>query len=261
MDPITIQCGKIKLEGVESLAAKPAMFYMHGWCCDWSSFVPQLEAFGPKHRTIALNMRGHGSSGWPGRGPCSVRTLADDMATAIGGLGLGRPVVIAHSMGGVVAMDMLRRHTNLARGLVLLHPMPFRHTSESRALFKSVVRQLEDDALELATRQGLIEGVMFQKTSRPELVTHMRAQMLETPAEVALTMWKAMTNYSAKGKGKVEVPTLLLSGAQPANDDAVLMDLFANLDKRSLETGSFVQLEKPEEVNGLIKTFMSALPS
>jgi pimeloyl-ACP methyl ester carboxylesterase len=59
-----------------------------------------------RRRVIALDLRGHGDSDWDSRGEYDIPALVDDVATATRRLGVGRMVVIGHSLGGEIAMRL-----------------------------------------------------------------------------------------------------------------------------------------------------------
>jgi len=65
---------------------------------DW---VDTAIALSDRRRVIALDQRGHGASARPGF--YSFELMRDDLARFIDNLGLLRPVLIGHSMGGTVA--------------------------------------------------------------------------------------------------------------------------------------------------------------
>ncbi len=65
---------------------------------DWATVAP---VFARDHRVYALDLRGHGRSGWPGR--YSLELMRADVAGFLDALGLDRVRMVGHSMGGVVA--------------------------------------------------------------------------------------------------------------------------------------------------------------
>jgi pimeloyl-ACP methyl ester carboxylesterase len=76
---------------------------VHGWCCDHTFFGPQFEHFHARRPSVvAVDLRGHGQSDKPHE-TYTMQLFADDLAFLREELGLERPVVIGHSMGGVVA--------------------------------------------------------------------------------------------------------------------------------------------------------------
>ena len=101
---------------------RPSLLFVHGAFCGgwvWSEhFLPFLAELG--WHGIAVSLRGHGESG--GRKQLDRFGVADyvaDVASAAAGLDRP-PVVVGHSMGGVVAQHFVRKHG--ASGLALLAP-------------------------------------------------------------------------------------------------------------------------------------------
>lgn len=67
---------------------------------------------------LAVDLRGHGESGWDGR-PFSIEDMADDLAESLDTLGLRKIHLLGMSMGGSVAMTLAGKHPDLVRSLVL----------------------------------------------------------------------------------------------------------------------------------------------
>jgi len=70
-------------------------------------------------RVVAYDQRGHGKSSKPSSG-YGFEAVAGDGAAVIGELHLVRPVVLGHSWGANVALELATRHPGLVSGLVLL---------------------------------------------------------------------------------------------------------------------------------------------
>ena len=97
----------------------PTLLFIHGWGCDHTVFAAQQLAFSATHRIVAVDLRGHGASGVPERG-YSVRAIADDVAWLCGEIGIVSPILIGHSMGGVIALEVTSRLRVMPRALVLI---------------------------------------------------------------------------------------------------------------------------------------------
>ena len=63
----------------EAGRGEPPILLVHGWTCDHTYFAPQFEHFGRAHRTIAVDLRGHGESDTPEQ-DYTVAGFADDLA-------------------------------------------------------------------------------------------------------------------------------------------------------------------------------------
>jgi pimeloyl-ACP methyl ester carboxylesterase len=82
--------------------------FLHGIGGGAKSFAPQMASFAAHgYQPVSLDLMGYGT-----REPVeamSFEALAEDVEFAIGESGLTRPVLVGHSMGGMVVQTMLRR--------------------------------------------------------------------------------------------------------------------------------------------------------
>jgi pimeloyl-ACP methyl ester carboxylesterase len=94
----------------------------HRW---WHAMVPLLE---PSWRVIQLELTGHGDSGHRPLYTADVWTR--DVLAVLDAAGSRRPVLVGHSMGGIVLVSVAAAHPDRAAGLVLLDASvrpPHRH--------------------------------------------------------------------------------------------------------------------------------------
>jgi len=72
-------------------------------------------------RLLAIDLRGHGDSEWVTPPAYKPHDYADDLANFIREEVRGeRPIVVGHSMGGVVTLAVADRYPELARGVVVV---------------------------------------------------------------------------------------------------------------------------------------------
>jgi pimeloyl-ACP methyl ester carboxylesterase len=83
----------------------------------WDLVAPRLVRLG--HHPVAYDQRGHGRSSKPSSGYGFERTTAD-AAMVIRATGLRRPIVVGHSWGANVALELAVRHPRLVSGAILL---------------------------------------------------------------------------------------------------------------------------------------------
>jgi pimeloyl-ACP methyl ester carboxylesterase len=96
------------------------MLLLHGFGNEahiWDDFAPIVA---PHYRTLALDHRGHGQSGWDPEGRYEVDSLVDDVEAVTAALGIERLVIVAHSLGGRVATIFAGRHPERMAGLVIV---------------------------------------------------------------------------------------------------------------------------------------------
>ncbi len=82
------------------------------------------EALQDRYRCIALNLRGHGDSGPTPEREFSFDLWDTDVHALVTGLGLDRPVIMGHSLGGRVAFAYASRHPEHTRGIVVVDVGP-----------------------------------------------------------------------------------------------------------------------------------------
>jgi pimeloyl-ACP methyl ester carboxylesterase len=100
----------------------PPLLFVHGYfgrAIAFERMMGCLAAAG--HRCVAIDLRGHGDSmPAPQLGRVSIRDYADDVER-IARL-IGDPVIVGHSMGGLLAQ--LGAARGVTRGIVLMSPAP-----------------------------------------------------------------------------------------------------------------------------------------
>jgi pimeloyl-ACP methyl ester carboxylesterase len=96
---------------------RPPMLLLHGWCSRRADLAPLAGAFAGSHRVVSLDLPGHGDSDVPaGDDRLEVASLAADAAA----LGLGPTVVVGHSAGAAVAVELAVRRPDLVAAVAAL---------------------------------------------------------------------------------------------------------------------------------------------
>ncbi len=99
-------------------ASGPVLVCLHGTGCDAADWEPMLAALPPGVRAVCPEFCGHGHSDTPDS-DFTLTDLASDVCQFLDALDLPCPVLVGHSLGGMVAMDVAARSARVA-GLVLL---------------------------------------------------------------------------------------------------------------------------------------------
>ena len=91
----------------------PPILFVHGWSQNHLAWRHQYESvLADEFRLVAIDLRGHGMSGKPGRieDYTDGELWAADIAAVIGERELIEPVLVSWSFGGFVISDYLRVH-------------------------------------------------------------------------------------------------------------------------------------------------------
>lgn len=95
---------------------------VHGWAScvySWSETIPALASAG--HRVIAMDLPGCGLSDMPTDEPSyTTRALSDVVSAVVKAMNADRFSMIAHSMGGAIALDIAMRGERSLERLVLI---------------------------------------------------------------------------------------------------------------------------------------------
>ncbi len=105
--------------------ADPPVVFLHGGGQtrhSWASSARDLADAG--WCTFAVDLRGHGDSGWSPDGYYGLSRFADDVAAVASFVGRP-PVLVGASLGGNAALSALGDNAELAAGLVLVDVSPF----------------------------------------------------------------------------------------------------------------------------------------
>lgn len=236
----------------------PAAVLLHGWCCDGRFFAPLAESFAQSGRMcLSLDLRGHGESAKP-RQTYSIAAFADDVAALCRQLGLERPLLIGHSMGGIVAYDAVRRYPDLASGLVMLDSaivLP----AAARAAMPAFLERLRGDGFADAVRTYVRNSLMLPGDD-PVRCAWILDVMAGAPRHVAISAFEGLGTFDPGKPGGIAVPALYIAADEPAarTDLASLQQLMPTLQLgRTVGSGHFCQLEVPDQVNAMIARFLA----
>jgi pimeloyl-ACP methyl ester carboxylesterase len=87
----------------------------------WDDWAPAVAPF---YRVLALDLRGHGDSGWDPERRYDVATMVRDLEAVTASLGIERLVLVGFSLGGRVATLFAGEHPERLAGLVLVDVGP-----------------------------------------------------------------------------------------------------------------------------------------
>lgn len=100
----------------------PALVMIHGILSNWRVFTYALApAMARDHRVVVVDRPGWGHSRLTGK-RLDIAGQAEAIAALIDRLGLVKPLLVGHSMGGAVSLAIALAHPDKVRGLALIAP-------------------------------------------------------------------------------------------------------------------------------------------
>ncbi len=102
----------------------PAILFIHGLGGQTRNFPPAvIEPLARSHRVVVFDRPGSGFSTRPYNAAANLRAQAATVAALIERLGLHRPVLVGHSLGGALALTLALEHPDCVGALALIAPL------------------------------------------------------------------------------------------------------------------------------------------
>jgi pimeloyl-ACP methyl ester carboxylesterase len=239
----------------EDSGSGPAVVLVHGWCCDRSYMAPQAEHFRPAHRVLTVDLRGHGASDKPEQ-EYTIRGFADDVAWLCGELGITRPVVIGHSMGGATALALAAGHPGVPGAIVMLDAPVLLPPELVSTLLPQLVAAFRSPGYRQAAR-GFVGAQMFRPGDDPERKERILDGMSAAPQHVMASAFEAIGSFDSALQA-CKVPALFIGADPLLSDFRRMRELCPTLlTAQTAGAGHFHQLEVPEQVNAMIDRFLA----
>ena len=243
----------VKLYYERAGSGDPELLFLPGWCCDHTAFQPQFDHFAREHAVTALDLRGVGRSDSPDDG-YAIPELADDVGAFCAAVGIERPIVVGHSLGGMIAVELGGRPDPLPSALVLVDPGPIDPLPDTVEFFTRFAGQLEGlDGPEIRRTYVHDFGTRDDALAR-WIVEHMCLPEQSAAAAVirGVSEWNGREPFAW-----CNLPVLLLRSELNDDTDLRLLALKSDLEIGvTVGAGHFHQLEVPEQVNAMIERFL-----
>ncbi len=246
-----------------SLGSGPTVLMLHGISGSHLSFAPQVETFASNGwRAVAWDMPGYGRSA-PIE-PYTFKGLAQSCITLIECLKGGDVVLVGHSMGGMVAQEVVARRPDLVNRLVLCGTSAAFGSSGSwqREFIAQRTAPL-DAGRSMAELAQVLVPQMIGPGSLPEgvrLAQHCMSQVNPSTYRRAL---EALVTFDRRANlSQIHVPTLLLAGEHDRTAPPAVMKKMAQAIAGStyLELpgiGHLQNLEAPDEFDAAVLNFLA----
>ena len=169
---------------------------IHGWGSEGSSWTDITSALGPRCRTWAPDLLGHGARGAdvPGDRPLTVRDLAEELWRAAP-VGVGAWTLVGHSMGAQVALAAAAAAPSTVdiASVVVVDPA---YGALPKEMAGAPSRAADLRAQGAAAAVAFVDAVFAQHPGSP-VHQAVREQMARTPGSVLADLYTSM--YLAPG--------------------------------------------------------------
>lgn len=216
---------------------------------------PQLECFARTRRVVAVDLRGHGRSDAPEQ-EYEIPGFAQDVAWLCGELSLERPVVVGHSLGGLVALQIAG--TEPEPSAIVALDSPILPPPGREALMRELFARLRTPAYEEHLREHF--AAFFTPADDPRRQRCILDEIIRVPRHALISAWEnGSFRFDATAAARAcKVPFLYIDAGTPNADLPALAALCPTLQvARTVGSGHFLELEVPAQVNAMIDRFLT----
>jgi pimeloyl-ACP methyl ester carboxylesterase len=239
------------------------MLLLHGVTDSWRSFERVLPHLPASIHAFALTQRGHGDAERPATG-YRTRDFAGDVAAFADALGLGRVVVVGHSMGSTNAQCFSIDYPARVLGLVLAGSFAsYRDNPLVVELWETSVSRLADP-IDPAFVREFQESTVGQPVP-PEYLNMVVQESLKVPARVWRAAFEGFLEDAVAGQlGRITAPTLIAWGARDAfcrraDQDALLAVIAGSRLIAYENAGHALHWEEPRRFAADLVAFVESL--
>ena len=265
IDTLTTGDGRFTYRSAGEIGA-PALMFLHGIGGAARAWRDQLDSFASRYRTIAWDMPGYGGS--KPLDNTSIEALAQALKDFLAQLGIEKPVLIGHSIGGMIVQQLLKTDPKLPHAVALAQTSP---------AFGKPDGEWQKNFIE--ARLGPLARGETMKDLAPTLVKELagtdpdprgmdlaRDCMAKVPEATYQATMRALIGFDLRDILKyIKLPTLVLAGSEDTNAPAPMMKKMASYIPHAtyveLEgVGHLANLERPMMFNAALASFLSAHP-
>lgn len=259
--------GTVTLEVAESGAGAPVLL-LHAFPLSaalWDDVRPALTA---EHRVITPDLRGFGASPYAGEAEPSLDAMAGDVLALLDRLGLDRVVLGGLSMGGYVAMALLRRAPERVGALILADTKAGADPDPAREKRLRIAAHLDAEQRPDVLVEEVLPGLLGDttKAQRPAVVARVESWLRSCRPEAAAYAQRAMAARpdSHDTLGGIDLPVLIVRGAEDGlSTEQDVADMAAALPKAQLMTipgaGHLTCVEAPGDFAEALLGFLRAV--
>lgn len=243
---------------------RTAVVMVHGAGMDRTTFddvATTLRDAG--HRTITVDLRGHGRSRLERDARFTAVDARDDIRALIIFLSLDMPILVGHSLGGNLMQDLVRTDPTLARGLVVVGATPNHGAVGRGELF--ALRHLSGPLLRLIPARRLPRALAAASATTASAIARITAVFARMPKAVFLDVWAATASLVAPDPAyRTPVRLALVRGARDSTGNiADAMSVWAEREAAPSwiipDAGHVAMWDRPGETSRAIRAAVASV--
>ena len=249
------------------LGTGPVVVLLHAFPCDSRMWEPQAQALAASGcRVLAYDLPGFGASALPAAMP-SLDAVAEVVVADLALRGVDRAVLAGVSLGGYLAMAMVRAQPELVAALVLCDTKATADGEQALANRERIAAAVEAEPSSVARilEQAVLPGLLGETTfrDRPEVVEQVRGWLRAADATTVAWYQRAMAGRpdSRAALEAAALPTLVVRGDEDALSSLAEADILVGTSPDATllavpGAGHLANVEDPSAVTEAVVRFV-----
>jgi 3-oxoadipate enol-lactonase len=242
----------------------PPLVFLHGIGGAARAWLGQLDFFKDRYRTIAWDMPGYGGSA-PLPTVC-IAALAGALQDFLQQVSATKPILVGHSIGGMIVQQLLAKHSCIASAVVLAQTSPAFGKSDGdwqKSFIEARLGPLDRGETLASLAPSLVKELAGDDPDIRGMDLARDCKACVPEATYRATMLSMLGFDQRNSLKNIVVPTLLLSGSKDKNAPAPMMAKMATYIPSAkyveLEgVGHLANLERPGAFNAALDSFLKA---
>ena len=236
---------------------------LHGLFGSSDNWLTQAKLFAAHYKVFSVDQRNHGQS--PHDDAFDYQSMVSDLNEFLDDHQIKEPVIIGHSMGGKTAMNFALAHPDKVSRLVVVDIAPRRYNLEHY----TIVEGLNAIPINKLTSRNEADEVLSGYVPEPD-VRQFLLKNLQRKSTGGFS-WKinlpvissklSNVGLDLQFPGQFGKPALFIRGAKskyvPDDNWARITEIFPAAQLETMDTGHWVQAEKPQEFSDKVMDWLS----
>ncbi|KAF0141535.1 MAG: carboxylesterase [Stygiobacter sp.] len=255
--------GKVKSsDGVEiaySVSGKGelALIFVHGWGWDQSLWKKQIAKFSSKYKVVTLDLAGHGESGKK-RKSFTIKAFSDDVVSVVNKLKLNKVILVGHSMGGIINLEVYRQIKDKVVGIIGADTYQLFQKGESPKSAEDYLTTFKENYLG-SVREYV--RTLFLESADSAFVEGMVKRMQKLPPEIGMDIFRNIYQYnSLKAATELQPRIVAVNGQKFKVKEAENIKILPGFTAKIIRgTGHFPMIENPERFDEFLQEAINEL--
>ena len=252
---------------VERGSGVPLVF-LHGYPLNHAMWLPLLDSLPSGTLAVLLDLPGYGlAEDWPI--PETLAGYSESVYRSIAGRFRGPVVLVGHSFGGYLTLQLYQDHPDQFRGLVLTNTRSQADSPEAREKRLATVRRLEEPGQSLdieATARGLVAPRTWEAGGPVVEVARSMVRRARTPALRGTLKAMAGRPDLTPVLATIRVPSLVIWGEEdqlipPAETRALVARIPNAMGQGIPAAGHLPSVESPGRFLEALQALLLRVPS